>query len=150
MKRRLTKLAFALMAVVVTSPFFSDCQKTAVTSPHKKNLNARQSYTNWTMALKLAAIDASSSVYEIHISEFLYQWPKGMSICDLSIIPKSMGENLKAPVLNQNHSKHSQTTGYRYNWHIESEKCYQWPLLMTPRSLQILKGRRQFFGISFW
>ena len=33
--------------------------------------------------------------------------------CDLSITCKSMGEHLKAPLLNENHAKHSQTSGYR-------------------------------------
>ena len=33
--------------------------------------------------------------------------------CALSIIPKSIGENWKAPLLEEYHSKHSQTSGYR-------------------------------------
>ena len=46
-----------------------------VTSPHK-SLNARQSYTDWKIALKLSAIDTRNSVYKMFVSEFLYWWHK--------------------------------------------------------------------------
>ena len=45
-----------------------------------KSLNARQSYTDWTIALKLSAIDIHTSIYEMFISEFWYRWPKVRSI----------------------------------------------------------------------
>ena len=48
-------------------------------------------------------------------------------------------------LLNESHSKHCQTKGCRYSWHTESGTCNQWPLLMSPRSAWVIKGRHQFF-----
>ena len=42
-----------------------------VTSPN--SLNARHGYTDWTMALKLSAVDTSSIIYKMHISKFLHR-----------------------------------------------------------------------------
>ena len=44
-----------------------------VTSPHK-NLNDRQSYTDWTIVLKLSMIDTSNRVYKMYFSVFWYRW----------------------------------------------------------------------------
>ena len=42
--------------------------------PHLiKSLNAGQSYTDWTIALKLSAIDIRTSVYETYISEAILE-----------------------------------------------------------------------------
>ena len=79
--------------------------------PHlTKSLNVRQRYTDWTNALKLSAIAINNSVYKMNISEFRYRWPKVRSIL-WPLHYKSMGEKWKAPLLNKNHSKHSQTSG---------------------------------------
>ena len=55
----------------------------------------------------------------------------------------------KAPLLNKNHSKHSQTSGYWYNWHPESEYCDRWTLIMSPRSFQVNQGHQTFSEITF-
>ena len=63
--------------------------------PHlMKSLNARQRYTDWTIALKLSAIDIHTSIYETYISEFWYRWPKVRSILR-PLHYKSMGEKMK-------------------------------------------------------
>ena len=67
---------------------------------------------DWTIALKLSEIDKSNSVYKVYISEFWYLWPKVGSIL-WSLYYKSMGENWKASALDENHSKHYQTSGFR-------------------------------------
>ena len=74
-----------------------------VTSPHL-SLDARHSYTDWPIALKLLAIDIRNSVYKMYIFRFLYRWPKDRSILR-HLHFKSMGENLDAPRLDENHSK---------------------------------------------
>ena len=53
----------------------------SVTSPQgSESLNACPSYTDWTIASKLSAIDISNSIYKTCVSKFLYRWPKVMSI----------------------------------------------------------------------
>ena len=75
--------------------------------PHLiKSLNDRQSYTDWTIALKRSAIDTNYSVYNMYNLEFWYRWPKVRSILWF-LRCKSIRENWKASVLNENHSKHS-------------------------------------------
>ena len=119
--------------------------------PHLiKRLNARHSYAKWTIALKLSAIVTSNSIYKMFYSpipEFWYSWFKTRSI----LWPphyKSMGENWKAPLLDENHSKHSQMSSYRNSWNPELENLDQKPLLMFPRSFQVMKGLQQFSAIT--
>ena len=84
-----------------------------VKCPHlRKTLNVRHSYTEWPITLKLSAMDIRTSIYETYISEFWYRWPKVRSILR-PLHYKSMGEKWKAPLLHENHSKHSKTSGYR-------------------------------------
>ena len=55
--------------------------------PHLiKSLNARHSYTECPIILKLSGIDIRTSIYKMNISEFWYLWLKVRSFCDLSII----------------------------------------------------------------
>ena len=91
---------------------------------------------------KHSAIHIRNGIYEMAISEFWYQWPKCRSILRL-LHYKSMGQKWKAPLLDENHSKHSQTSGYWKNWHPKSEIYDQWPLVMSPWSLLVMKGRQQ-------
>ena len=45
--------------------------------PHlRKRLNARPSYTEWRVTWKLLGIDVRNSIYNMHISEHWYRWPK--------------------------------------------------------------------------
>ena len=84
--------------------------------PHLiKSLNARHSSTEWPMITsKLSAIYIrNGAICEKYISEFWYRWPKVRSICDLSLHCKSMGGKWKAPLLDESHSKHYQTSSYR-------------------------------------
>ena len=50
-----------------------------VTSP-QKSFNARHSYTECPITLKLSAIDIRTSIFKIYTSEFWYRWPKVRSI----------------------------------------------------------------------
>ena len=59
---------------------------------------------------------------------------------------KSMGEKWKFPRLHENHSAHPATSGYRSNWHPESEYCDWWPLVkwkITSSFSVITFNRRQ-------
>ena len=78
----------------------------------RKTLNIRHSYTERPITLKLAAIDIGTRIYETYISEFWYRWNKVRSILR-PLHYKSMGEKWKAPLLHENHSKHSKTWCYR-------------------------------------
>ena len=73
-----------------------------------ESLNVRHSYTDKPIALKLSAIDIRDSIYTMFISEFWYPWPKVMSI-----FRPLLGENWKASLLYENHSKHFKTSSYR-------------------------------------
>ena len=118
--------------------------------PHlRKSLNAHHSYTECPITLKLSVIDICTSIYKMLISEFLYHWPKVRSILR-PLHYKSRGEEWKAPLLEENHSKHSQTSCYRSIWHPELEYCDQWPLSMLPRPFQVMKGHQLFLGNNFW
>ena len=111
----------------------------------RKSLNAGHSNTEWPITLKLSKIDIRNSIYEIYIPVFLYRWPKVISILR-PLQYKLMEWNWKAPLLDENHSKLSQTSGYRYKtWHSDSENCDQWTLLMSPKSFQFMNGHQQFF-----
>ena len=78
--------------------------------PHlRKSLNARQSYTDLPIALKLLAINIPNNIYKMYIWEFLYQWPKFTDIKSQFCII-SQWKNWKAPVLAESHSKHFQTS----------------------------------------
>ena len=68
-----------------------------VKRPHlRKSFNARQSYTEWPITLKLSAIDTRISIYQMYISEFLYPWPKVRSTLR-PLHYKWMGENERRP-----------------------------------------------------
>ena len=69
--------------------------------------------------------------------------------CDLSIIPKSQWENNERRLFWTKTIWNTQATGYRYTWHPESEYCDQWPIVMSPRSFQVMKGHQQFSAIYF-
>ena len=58
---------------------------------------ARHSYTDWTIALKLSAIDTINSIYKMHISEFWYWLPGSGQFCNLSINPLRHGGGLMQP-----------------------------------------------------
>ena len=90
-------------------------------------------------------LQATVSISNMYISEFRYRWPKVCSIL-WPLHYTSMGEKWKAPLLDKNHSKHYQTSGYRYNWHHESDR---WPLVMLPRSFQVNQFQQQFSSITF-
>ena len=62
----------------------------------QKSLNARHSYTEWLITLKLSAIDIPYSIYEIYISEFWYRRPQIRPIFR-PLHYKFMVENWKAP-----------------------------------------------------
>ena len=79
-----------------------------VTSPQKR-FESRHSYTECPITLKLSAIGIRTSMYNMFVSEFVYLWPKVRSILR-PIHYKSMGEHWKAPVLDENHCEHSQTS----------------------------------------
>ena len=76
--------------------------------------------------------------------------PRSDQFCDFSITYSFMGEKWMAPRLEEDHSKHSQTSDYWKTWHLESGYCDQRLLLMSPRSFQVMKGHQQFFGNNFW
>ena len=78
----------------------------------RKSSKARYSYTDWTITLKLSAIDMSNSMYKMYISDFWYLWPKVRSILR-PLHYKSMGENWNAPLLDEYRSKRSQTSVHR-------------------------------------
>ena len=83
------------------------------------------SYTECPITLNFSELDICyNSIYKMYVSELLYRWPKVSPILRL-LHCKSMGEKWKAPLLEENHSKHSQTSGYRLTWHPESEYCDQ-------------------------
>ena len=83
--------------------------------PHlRKRLNGRHSY-NWPIALKLSAIDMSNSFYKVYASEFWYRWARVRPILR-PLHYKSMGENWKAPLLDENHSKHFQVSNIDLQW----------------------------------
>ena len=70
---------FSALVVKISGP--GHVRSGHVKWPHLiKSLNLRQSYTDWTIALKLSAIATSNSIYKIFISEFWYRWPKVRSI----------------------------------------------------------------------
>ena len=67
-----------------------------VTSP-QKSLNARHSYTECLITLKLPVFDIRTSIYKMHILEFWYPWPKVRSILRPLHYNKSIGENEMCP-----------------------------------------------------
>ena len=81
--------------------------------PHlRKRFNARHSYTDRTITLKVSASDIRNSIYKMYISEFRYPWHKARWILR-PLYYKSMRDNWKAPLLYENQLKHSQTSVYR-------------------------------------
>ena len=81
--------------------------------PHiRKSFNARHSYTDRPIALRLDSTDLIRKYLNISISEFWYWWPK-VRLIFRPLHFKSMGENWKAPFLTKtilNTLKH-QVTG---------------------------------------
>ena len=78
-----------------------------------KSLNVPHSFTDWTIAVHLSVIDTRTSICKIVISKFLSWLPKDRSTL-WRLHYKSTGENWKAPLLDENHFKHSQTSGYSW------------------------------------
>ena len=98
----------------------TQCQVTRsrqVTSS-QKSLNVRHSYTECPITLKLLAIDIRTSIYKMFISELWYPLPKVRSILRPLI---SQWGKWKAPLLEENHSKHSQTQGRRHRFWIAGD-----------------------------
>ena len=110
--------------------------------PHLiESSNARQSYTGWTIALKLSASDTSNSVYKMFISEFQYWWSKVRSILWLPHY-KSIGENWKAPVLDENHYQHTHDSniGLQEELHPQSKKL---PPVAPPQDPKVTPGHER-------
>ena len=113
----------------------------------EKNLNARHTYGDWTTALKLSEIDTSSSIYKMLILEFWYWWPRVRPILrPLQCL--SQWKNWKANKTILNTLKHWDT--YRFDTLSRKTASSDPPPLMTPRSLQVMKGHQQFFGCNSW
>ena len=72
----------------------------------QKSLNARNSYTEWPIIRKPSAIDIRNSIHKMYISEMWYRWLKVRSILR-PLHCKSMEENYKVSLLDENHPKHS-------------------------------------------
>ena len=119
--------------------------------PHlRKGLNARQSYTEWQIIMKLSVTDIRIPVSIKCISRNCdIRDPRLGQYFDLSIAYKSMGEKWKAPLLEENHVRSTlkhRFTGkiYTLHWNIAT-------IDPVPRSFQFLKGhQRSFLGNSFW
>ena len=92
------------------------------------------------ITLKLSPIDIRTSIYKMYLSEFHIGDPRSGQSWDLPIRYKSIGENWKAPLLDESHSKHSQTSVYRYTCHSESEYCNQWP---SPHVAKVISGHER-------
>ena len=118
-----------------------------VTSPQKK-FECSSLLHRLTNRLGLTEIDIRDSIYKIYISEFWYRWPKVRSILRPHHY-KSMGENWKAPLLNENHSKHSNIE-VQVDLTPSIGKLQPVTPLMSPRSLQVMKGHLQVLRNIFY
>ena len=122
--------------------------------PHLiKSLNDRQSYTDWTIALKFSVVDTSNSVYKIYISEFWFRVPKVRST--LWPLHYVNGRKFKSACFGRKSFltlKH-QVTGRidTLNRKIPSSDPSSWPQGHFMRwNDYVMKGHQQFFGNQRW
>ena len=113
------------------------------------SLNARQSYTDWIITLKLLAIDTSNSTYKMYISEFWYWWPMVRSIVwplHYLIQWEKIEKRLfwTTAILN--------TLKHRFTGRIDTlnRKSATSDPSGWPQGHQVMKGHRQFFSNNFW
>ena len=106
------------------------------------------------IVLKLSAIDKSNSVYKMYISEFWYLWSKVRSILwplqrqwdkieRRLFWTKTILNTLKHRVTGKIDTLNVKIATSEWKW-------MTWKFLMTLRSLQVMKGHRQFFGNIFY
>ena len=141
--------------------FFRTCENFRVRSlnirspghvkwPHlRKSWNARHSYTEWLITLKLSANDILTGSIKCVSRNLNIGDPKSVQLCDLFIAWVN-GRKLKRACFGRKPFETLSNIGLQLELHPESEYCDQLPILMSPMSFQVMKGHQQFFANNFW
>ena len=127
--------------------------------PHlRKRLNARHSYTEWLITLKLSASHIRNSIYKMFISELWYGWPKFKSVLRPLHYTSVNGRKLRGASFGQKPFETLSFIGLQVDltqwirilrpgeWCSDGVMEMEWPSIMLPRSFQVMKGHQQFFS----
>ena len=79
-----------------------------------EKMNARHSYTECPIILKLSVIDIRNSIYKMYISEFWWRWPKVRSF-SRPLHFKSTGEKFQTQVTHCHVTRSCQVTSSQKN-----------------------------------